>query len=149
MCIIILMILSEWTVLFVSWTWLGQNTGGGRAWTINCICDIIAIWKKHRGCDYIVTWRKSNVWRSYDIQVRREKSIRRCPLSYSSRSTLMTHTDRSSSAASSQTHLSGSSEKASSPQFAAGCFRVRGTFITCGIDVLHVNDILCCAFLSK
>ncbi len=39
------------------------------------------------------------------------ESIRRCPLSYSTRSTLMTHTDRSSCAASSQTHLSGLQRK--------------------------------------
>ncbi len=67
--------------------------------------------------------------------------------SYSSRGTLMTHTDRSSCAALSNTSKR-SSEKAScwhaamlpSPQFAAGCFRVRGSFITCGIDELRVND---------
>ncbi len=49
-----------------------------------------------------------------------------------------------------------SSEEASSwhamlpsPQFAEGCFHVRGSFITCRIDALHVNDMLCCIFLSK
>ncbi len=33
-----------------------------------------------------------------------------------------------------------------SPQFAAGCFRVRGSFITCGIDELRVNDIRVAGF---
>ncbi len=52
---------------------------------------------------------KSNVWRLYDIQVRREKALG--DDSYSTRSTLMTHTDRSSCAALSQTHLSGLQRK--------------------------------------
>ncbi len=67
-----------------------------------------------------------------------------------------THNDRSSSAASSQTHLSSLQRKHQvgiamlpSPQFAAGYFRVRGSYITCRIDALHVNNILCCIFLSK
>ncbi len=34
-------------------------------------------------------------------------------------------------------------------QFAVGCFCVHRSFIRCGIDALHVNDILCCTFLSK
>ncbi len=45
----------------------------------------------------------------YDIQVRREKALG--DDSYSTRSTLMTHTDRSSCAALSQTHLSGLQRK--------------------------------------
>ncbi len=66
-----------------------------------------------------------------------------------------THNDRSSSAASRRTHLSSLQRKHQvgiamlpSLQFAAG-FRVRGSYITCRIDALHVNDIICCIFLSK
>ncbi len=69
-----------------------------------------------RGCDYIVikevcsTWRPIGVWH---LSTPRE-SIRRCPLSYSSRSTLMTHTDRSSSACIKSNTSKQSSEEASS-----------------------------------
>ncbi len=52
------------------------------------------------------------------------ESIRRRPLSYSSRGTLMTHSDRSSSAASSRTHLSSLQRK---HQFGTlQCCQVRG-----------------------
>ncbi len=80
------------------------------------------------------------------------ESIRRRLLSYSSRSTLMTHTDTPNTS-------KQSSEEAScwhqllccqvAKQFAVGCFCVHRSFIRCGIDALHVNDILCCTFLSK
>ncbi len=77
--------------------------------------------------------RKGNVWRAYQSTVR--ENIRRHLLSYSSRGTLMTRTDRSSSAASK--HLSNLQRKHQvgtygldamlpSPQFAAGSFLVRG-----------------------
>ncbi len=80
--------------------------------------------------------RESNVGRSYDIQVRREKALGGRPLSYSSRGTLMTHTDRSSSAALKSNTSKQSSEEAScwhaamlpSLQFGAGCFHVRWVF---------------------
>ncbi len=76
--------------------------------------------------------------------------------SYSSRSTLMTRTTSGPAALLQVKRIQQSSEEASSwhamlpsPQFAAGCFRVRGSFITCRTDALHVNDILCCIFLSN
>ncbi len=64
-----------------------------------------------------VTWfashvtPESNAWRSYDIYVWREKALGDV-CSYSSRSTLMTHTDLSSSAALSRTHLSSQCQEA-------------------------------------
>ncbi len=93
-----------------------------------------------RGCDYTVTWHarvKRCVRledRSYDIKVRWEKAYRRHPLSYSSRSTLMTHTDRSSSAASSRTHLSSLQRK---HQVGTLCCQVRSlprvVFVSVGL----------------
>ncbi len=149
-----------------------------RSATVECHHRMVSVWhqstaraiRKHR--NHLLSYRsrgtlmsytdhsaqhsfKSNVPIAWHQSMARE-SIRRRPLSYSSRGTLMTHTDLSSCAASSPTHLSSSEEASSwhaamlpSPQFATGCFRVGGSFITCGMDALHVNDNLCCFFLSK
>ncbi len=108
---------------------------------------IISRYKKtrffnRRGCDYTVTWHarvgvKLCVRledRSYDIKVRREKAYGDM-LSYSSHSTLMTHNDQSSSAASSRTHLSSLQRK---DQFGTLCCQVRSlprvVFVSAGLS---------------
>ncbi len=79
-----------------------------RNWvTFNWQCKRGLCHVTHKSKEVCSTWRPISAWH----QSTARESIRRRPLSYSSRGTLMTHSDRSSSAASSRTHLSSLQRK--------------------------------------
>ncbi len=89
-----------------------------------------------RGCDYTLSryTRELCMTIVWHLSMVRE-SIRRRPLSYSSRGTLMTHTNLSSSAASSRTHLSSLQRK---HQVGTLCCQVRSlppvVFVSAGLS---------------